>query len=168
MKAVLLIILKGILGFFILLDIYLISDVFGTIDLLGIDISNLRSFRKENEFIIGLLLYSQIGLVLYYIRNVYVLPIYSLKKEIALFLSGSHSEDTLSISGLNSDANFIINFFNKSLQILRNFKDEMKAGRVLRSEVEIAAEIQRTVLDKKSTQIPSLEYVANSKSATEV
>ena len=168
MKAFLLIILKIILGAFILLDIYLISDIFGIIDLIGIDVSNLRSLRKENELALALTLYSQIIIVLFYIRAVYVVPIYSLKKEIALFLTGARSEDSLSVSGLNSDANFIINFFNKSLQILRNFKDEMKAGRVLRSEVEIAAEIQRTVLDKKSTQIPSLEYVANSKSATEV
>jgi hypothetical protein len=168
MKALLLIILKIILGLFVLLDIYLISDIFGIIDLIGLDISNLRSLRKENELLLALLLYGQIIGVLLYIRSVYVVPIYSLKKEIALFLTGSRSEEALSVSGLNNDANFIINFFNKSLQILRNFKDEMKAGRVLRSEVEIAAEIQRTVLDKKNTQIPSLEYVANSKSATEV
>ncbi len=39
--------------------------------------------------------------------------------------------------------NNVISFFIKSLQILRVFKQELRDGRKLRSEVEIASEIQK-------------------------
>lgn len=69
---------------------------------------------------------------------------------------------------MNPDARYVINFFNKSLEILKNFKEEFKAGRILKSEVEFASEIQRHVLKKNTIIIPSMDVVANTKSATEV
>ena len=69
---------------------------------------------------------------------------------------------------MNPDARYVINFFNKSLEILKNFKEEFKAGRILKSEVEFASEIQRHVLKKNTVVIPSMDVVANTKSATEV
>jgi sigma-B regulation protein RsbU (phosphoserine phosphatase) len=59
-------------------------------------------------------------------------------------------------------------FFHRSLEILKNFKEEFQSGRVLRSEVELAADIQKNVLKKSPVHVPSLEIVADSKSATEV
>jgi sigma-B regulation protein RsbU (phosphoserine phosphatase) len=69
---------------------------------------------------------------------------------------------------MNPDVRFVINFFNKSLEILKNFKEEFKAGRMLKSEVEFASEIQRHVLKKRTVVIPSIDIVADTKSATEV
>jgi serine phosphatase RsbU (regulator of sigma subunit) len=95
-------------------------------------------------------------------------PIRSLKKEIAFFLTGSKQWGTLTVGNMNPDVRFVINFFNKSLEILKNFKEEFKAGRMLKSEVEFASEIQRHVLKKRTVVIPSIDIVADTKSATEV
>lgn len=95
-------------------------------------------------------------------------PIRSLKKEIAFFLTGSKQGGALKIGNMNPDVRFVINFFNKSLEILKNFKEEFKAGRILKSEVEFASEIQRHVLKKRTVVIPSIDIVADTKSATEV
>lgn len=62
----------------------------------------------------------------------------------------------------------IISFFIKSLQILRVFKQELRDGRKLRSEVEIASEIQRHVIASEDTIIPSLEIALATSPASEV
>ncbi len=72
------------------------------------------------------------------------------------------------VDNMNPDVRFVINFFNKSLEILKNFKEEFKAGRILKSEVEFASEIQRHVLKKPTIVVPSLDIVTDTKSATEV
>jgi hypothetical protein len=95
-------------------------------------------------------------------------PIRSLKQEIAFFITGSKEGTALTVGNMNPDARYVINFFNKSLEILKNFKEEFKAGRILKSEVEFASEIQRHVLKKNTIIIPSMDIVANTKSATEV
>jgi serine phosphatase RsbU (regulator of sigma subunit) len=63
---------------------------------------------------------------------------------------------------------FIVGFFNRSLEILKNFKEELQSGKTLRSEVELAAEIQKHILSKTHVHLPSMDIVANSKSASEV
>lgn len=95
-------------------------------------------------------------------------PIRSLKKEIAFFITGSKQGGALTIGNMNPDVRYVITFFNKSLEILRNFKEEFKSGRILRSEVEFASEIQRHVLKKRTVVVPSIDIVADTKSATEV
>lgn len=64
--------------------------------------------------------------------------------------------------------NHLISFFIKSLQILKVFKDELRDGRKLRSEVEIASEIQKHILDKEEVIVPSLEIAMATTPATEV
>lgn len=64
--------------------------------------------------------------------------------------------------------NYVIGFFIKSLQILKIFKQELRDGRKLRSEVEIASEIQKHVLANEETTIPSLEIALATAPASEV
>ena len=64
--------------------------------------------------------------------------------------------------------NYIINFFIKSLQILKVFKQELRDGRKLRSEVEIASEIQKRVIASETSIVPSLEIAMASCPASEV
>jgi len=59
-------------------------------------------------------------------------------------------------------------FTKKSLEVLGNFREELRTGRELKSEIDLAAEIQKHVLEKKESFIPSLQVLAQSKSATEV
>lgn len=64
--------------------------------------------------------------------------------------------------------NNVISFFIKSLQILRVFKQELRDGRKLRTEVEIASEIQKHVMSNEETIVPSLEIAIASTPASEV
>ncbi|MDD2891902.1 MAG: SpoIIE family protein phosphatase [Candidatus Gracilibacteria bacterium] len=138
---------------------------------LGIDIFFVFSndFLTEKYipyvFVIAILEVSILSSLAYYSS---IKPIRSLKKEIALFLTGAHQGGNLAVENLNPDVRFVTNFFNKSLEILKNFKEEFKAGRILKSEVEFASEIQRHVLKKRTVVIPSIDIVADTKSATEV
>jgi serine phosphatase RsbU (regulator of sigma subunit) len=137
--------------------------------------SNTGSVPEElNQFIRWYMIYVPIVAILQvlmlsglaYLTS--IKPIRSLKKEIAFFLTGSKQWTTLAVGNMNPDVRFVINFFNKSLEILKNFKEEFKAGRILKSEVEFASEIQRHVLKKPTVVVPSIDIVADSKSATEV
>lgn len=64
--------------------------------------------------------------------------------------------------------NNVITFFIKSLQILRVFKQELRDGRKLRSEVEIASEIQKNVIANDAVVVPSLEIAIGAAPASEV
>jgi serine phosphatase RsbU (regulator of sigma subunit) len=64
--------------------------------------------------------------------------------------------------------NYIISFFIKSLQILKVFKKELREGRKLRSEVEIASEIQKNVIADGAVKIPSLDIALATVPASEV
>ena len=95
-------------------------------------------------------------------------PIVKLKREIALFLTGGKRGASLELASRNPEMRFIVGFFNRSLEILKNFKEELQSGKTLRSEVELAAEIQKHILSKTHVHLPSMDIVANSKSASEV
>jgi len=64
--------------------------------------------------------------------------------------------------------NDIISFFIKSLQILKIFKQEIRGGRQLKSEVDIASDIQKHILKKEETIIPSLEIALATTPSSEV
>lgn len=98
---------------------------------------------------------------------VLISPIRNLRKQVAYFIAGVRSTGLPPPRGY-PDLTYIIGFFNRSFEILWNFKEEFKAGRILRSEVELAADIQRHVLKKTDIRAGSLDIVANTKSATEV
>lgn len=115
-----------------------------------------------------LFILAQILLVILWVYAIYARPIHSLNQDIALFLTGVQSESNLKGNTLNKEMNFVIDFFVKSLEILKNFKDEIRSGRVLKGEVEIASELQRHILQKDTMIIPSLEIAMGAKAATEV
>lgn len=118
--------------------------------------------------IIGIISIMEISVLFLIANRLYMRPVKDLKKEIAMFLAGSKKDGQLTGEYYNPDIRFVTNFFNKSLEILKNFKEEFQAGRVLRSEVELASEIQKHVLKKRTVVIPSIDFVADTKSATEV
>ena len=83
-------------------------------------------------------------------------------------MTGIQEDTNLEITSWSQGMNYLTSFFVKSLQILKVFKQELRDGRKLRSEVEIASEIQKHVLDKEETVIPSLEIAMATTPATEV
>jgi serine phosphatase RsbU (regulator of sigma subunit) len=74
----------------------------------------------------------------------------------------------MAINSPNPAMQYVLSFFNKSLEILKNFKEELRSGKELKSEVQLASEIQKNTLTKNLPVIPSIDIVANTKSATEV
>lgn len=107
---------------------------------------------------------------LLYIYIIFVLgPIYDLRDAIARFLAGKWNQSEIAITRFSPEVAFVTAFFTRALEILERYKGEFAAGRILRSEVEVAAEIQQHVLSRPhNVSIPSLDIVANSRSATEV
>ena len=83
-------------------------------------------------------------------------------------MTGIQEDSHLEPNSWSQGMNYLTTFFIKSLQILKVFKQELRDGRKLRSEVEIAAEIQQHILNKEETIIPSLEIAMASAPATEV
>lgn len=122
---------------------------------------------EENRNLVISLLIGQTIVYAAVARAVLTAPIRQLRKQVAYFIAGVRTGGLPLPKGY-PDLTYIINFFNRSFEILWNFKDEFRAGRVLRSEVELASEIQKHVLKKTDRRTGSLDIVANTKSATEV
>jgi serine phosphatase RsbU (regulator of sigma subunit) len=107
--------------------------------------------------------------LLYFVARIYFAnPIRILRTEIAYFLAGITDKKRIDTTSFTADSAYVISFFYRSLDILRNFKEEFQSGRILRSEVELASDIQKHVLKKSYPKTEMLEIVADTKSATEV
>ena len=87
-----------------------------------------------------------VPLLYFIVYKAYIGPVQRLNQSIAKFMTGIDEEMTLEPDSWSKGMNYIISFFVKSLQILKVFKQELRDGRKLRSEVEIASEIQKHVI----------------------
>ncbi len=115
-------------------------------------------------------LFILIGLPIVYIivYNAYINPIQKLNRNISRFMTGIDENPDLTPDTWSHGMNNVISFFIKSLQILRVFKQELRDGRKLRSEVEIASEIQKNVIANDAIVVPSLEIAIGAAPASEV
>lgn len=137
--------------------------------LLGMgDIGLFRDFAQQSTFVVATIVLSQLPIFYFIIYKSYIWPIQALNREIAKFMTGAKEELEIQPTTLSGGMNHLISFFIKSLQILKVFKDELRDGRKLRSEVEIASEIQRHILDKEEVIVPNLEIAMATTPATEV
>lgn len=128
----------------------------------------MASFAESNQGILSLILFLQLPTIYFIIYRAYIYPINALNRDIARFMTGSQEDTTIMPESWSKSMNYLTSFFIKSLQILKVFKQELRDGRKLRSEVEIASEIQKHILEKEETVIPSLEIAMASAPATEV
>ena len=113
-----------------------------------------------------MILFSLIIMILIYTN--YIKPLKNITKIITGFLAWLEIDEFNNFNKSNVDISFISRFFNQTVKTLQKFKTELKAWKVLKTEVDIAAEVQKWVLHKKFNSPPSLNIVANSKSASEV
>lgn len=103
------------------------------------------------------------------IKSVYEQPIIDLEYNIKKFQLGELKGNEIKLKkSANPHLNYIISFFENTLKTLRNIKDEFLHGKEIKSEVELAKEIQAKLLDKKVMDIPSLNVIARSKPAWEI
>ena len=106
--------------------------------------------------------------IYFIVYKAYIKPIQLLNRSISRFMTGIDEEVDIEPDTWSRGMNNVISFFIKSLQILRVFKQELRDGRKLRSEVEIASEIQKHVMSNEETIVPSLEIAIASAPASEV
>ncbi|MFZ2255745.1 MAG: hypothetical protein WAW59_02620 [Patescibacteria group bacterium] len=156
--------------FHIILTIIVVAlFILNTFLLLGMGgIGFLAAFAKGNNFIVSGIILSQIPVLYFIIYRSYIGPVQVLNAEIAKFMTGVKEDAELKPASLSQGMNHLTAFFIKSLQILKVFKDELRDGRKLRSEVEIASEIQKHILDKEEVIVPNLEIAMATTPATEV
>lgn len=110
----------------------------------------------------------QLPIIYFVLYKSYIHPLEQLNQSIAKFMTGVDEDINLNPDSWNKGMNYVISFFVKSLQILKVFKQELRDGRKLRSEVEIASEMQKHVLAKTNLVIPSLEIALATAPASEV
>lgn len=131
-------------------------------------VGSFSEFAKNNIFSLSWVLLFQFPILYFIIYRSYISPVQHLNKEIAKFMTWIKEDIEVKPNSLSKGMNQLIIFFIKSLQILKVFKDELREGRKLRSEVEIASEIQKHILDKEEVIVPSLEIAMATTPATEV
>ncbi len=111
----------------------------------------------------------QFPIVYFVIIQAYINPIQELSREIAAFVTGVREEPSnLKPTAWSEGMNYVTNFFIRSLQILKIFKEELRSGRQLKTEVDLASEVQKSTLEHDATVVPHLEIAYAIKSATEV
>lgn len=147
--------------FLVSVDFYLYNNFWIVVHFYG----NLAKYIKY--FWPTVLLFEFLIFYIFVYRTI-ISPVFKLKKEIANFLTWWRLGWRLEISTSNYTMRYVINFFNKSLEILKNFKEDLRSGKELKSEVQLASEIQKNILTKVLPKIESLDIVANTKSASEV
>jgi hypothetical protein len=96
-------------------------------------------------------------------------PIRHLEYTIKRFLVGSLKDSDIKVQRTsNPHLNYILLFFTKTLGTLKHIKSEFLHGKEIKSEVNLAGEIQGKLLDKKIPKIPNLQIVAKSIPAGEI
>lgn len=107
--------------------------------------------------------------IIFLIKKFYETPIIHLEYTIKKFLVGSLKDKDITFhKTTNPHLNYILLFFSKTLNTLKNIKWEFMHGKEIKSEVELAREIQEKLLTKKVQDVPSLNIVAKSKPAREI
>ena len=108
-------------------------------------------------------------LIILLIRVFYYNPIAELKLLIQKFYIWDLKWKDIKIKkSLNPNINYIVTFFLKTLDTLKNIKDEFMHWKEIKWEVSIWKEIQEKMLLKKDIKVPSLNIVAKSKPAGEI
>ncbi len=108
-------------------------------------------------------------LIVMLIKIFYTYPLRDLKYLIQKFLIWELKWKDINIKkSYNPNVNYIISFFLKTLNTLKNIKDEFMHGKEIKWEVSLWKEIQWKMLSKKLLKVPSLNIVAKSKPAWEI
>jgi serine phosphatase RsbU (regulator of sigma subunit) len=128
----------------------------------------LSDFSNGSPIFASFLIIIQFPILYFILYKAYIEPIQLLTQDIARFMTGIADEPQMQANSWSDGMNKVIVFFIKSLQILKVFKQELRDGRKLRSEVEIASEIQKKTLDQQNIVVPDLTIAMATTPASEV
>ena len=99
----------------------------------------------------------------------YEKPIRQLEYNIKRFLVGSLKDNDMEFKKTsNPHLNYVLLFFGKTLFTLKHIKSEFLHGKEIKSEVDLAGELQEKLLHKQIPEVPELEIVAKSRPAAEI
>lgn len=121
------------------------------------------------HYILGILLIESL-FIIYLIKKNYSYPLDELNEVIRSFMSWNSKWKDIKIKNnyLNPKIRFTMIFFDFILNSIKNIKDEFMSWKAIKSEVQLATELQEKLLHKKLEVIPSLEVVAKSRPAWEI
>ncbi|MDD5213202.1 MAG: PP2C family protein-serine/threonine phosphatase [Candidatus Gracilibacteria bacterium] len=111
----------------------------------------------------------QSTIIMLLIKVNYEDPIAELEYNIKAFITGSlKGKELVFKKNINPHLSYILKFFTTTLNMLKNIRDEFVSGKAIKSEVDLAREIQEKLLNKKLEAVTSLEIIAKSKPAGEI
>ena len=134
----------------------------------------LELFFKETAITIKIFIFSIITIIsfiviIYLVKKFYHDPIKKLESTIKHFLVWDLKDSEIVFwKTPNIHLNYALIFFSKTLNTLKNIKDEFIHGKEIKWEVELWKEIQWKMLTKKLIEVPSLNIIAMSKPAWEI
>jgi hypothetical protein len=111
------------------------------------------------------------ALVITYLINInYSKPINDLNAHINDFITGKSKNKEINIKTNYKNPNIrrVMKFFDVILNSLKNIKDEFLSGKAIKSEVQLATELQEKLLHKNLEIIPSFDVIAKSTPAGEI
>jgi len=120
--------------------------------------------------IFSIIIIIQLLLIIFLIKKSFWEPLNELNQTIREFMSGSNKNKDIRINTniLNPQVRFTLSFFDFILNSIKNIKNEFLSGKAIKSEVQLATELQEKLLNKKLEKIPSIEVIAKSKPAWEI
>ena len=130
----------------------------------------LSSIPDKNKFLV-LLMFVLIDylVILRMVKKFYHEPIKKLELTLKHFLIWNLKDWDLKLEkSINPHLNYVLAFFDKTINTLKNIKDEFIHWKEIKWEVELAKEIQEKILTKRMIDIPSLNIVTATKPAGEI
>lgn len=128
------------------------------------------TFEQIPVYYLYWVLFLEALVVIMLIQRLYIAPIKILNEHINDFITGKNKTEKIKIKTNYSNPNIkrVVKFFDVILNSLKNIKDEFLSGKSIKSEVQLATELQEKLLHKKLVKVPSLDIVAKSKPAWEI
>ena len=119
--------------------------------------------------VIGLIISTQLIIITLLIKSFFHDPIKKLENIIKSFYVWDLKNKNIEFKKtLNPHLNYSLAFLSKTLNTLKNIKDEFLHGKEIRSEVDLWKEIQWKMLTKKLIEVPNLDVIVKSKPAWEI
>lgn len=121
-------------------------------------------------FVFWWIIFTQLIFLIFLIKKSYSEPLDNLNKIIREFMSWNSKDKEIKIDWniLNPQVRFTLSFFDFILNSIKNIKSEFLSGKAIKSEVQLATELQEKLLNKKLEYIPSIEVIAKSRPAWEI
>ena len=124
---------------------------------------------KTKVLILTIMMTLEFMTITFIVRKWFHEPIVRLEHTIKNFLVWNLRDTNLEFrKTLNPHLNYALEFFARTLNTLKNIKDEFIHGKEIKWEVELGKEIQWKMLTKKMITVPELDVIIKSKPAWEI